>query len=53
VARAAERLERAGGGESSEDEMDEAITELKAAALEASAAIGARLSGPPSDVQHN
>ena len=37
VARAAERLERA-TGEGSEDDVEEAIAELKAASLEASAA---------------
>lgn len=42
VARAAERLERASG----DDEVNDAIAELKAASLEVSAAIGARLSGP-------
>jgi HPt (histidine-containing phosphotransfer) domain-containing protein len=46
VARAAERLEQAAGGEGGEQDIDEAITELKAAALEASAAIGARLTDP-------
>lgn len=39
VARAAELLEQAAGG----DDMAEAIAELEAASLEASAAIGARL----------
>jgi HPt (histidine-containing phosphotransfer) domain-containing protein len=44
VARAAERLERAiGASAGAKDELDEAIAELKAAVLEASAAIGARL----------
>jgi HPt (histidine-containing phosphotransfer) domain-containing protein len=50
VARAAERLEHAAGGECGEAEVDEAIAELKAASLEASAAIGARLGGPLSDL---
>jgi len=44
VAQAAERLERASRGGS--DQLNEAIAELKAAILEASAAIGARLSDP-------
>ena len=47
VARAAELLEHAAGGDGGEDgsadALDEAITELKAASLEACAAIGARL----------
>ena len=51
VARAAELLENAAGGDGGEDEswrdsghdLDEAIRELKAASLEASAAIAARL----------
>jgi HPt (histidine-containing phosphotransfer) domain-containing protein len=51
VARAAELLENAAGGDGGEDEswrdsghdFDEAIAELKAASLEASAAIAARL----------
>ncbi|MGB6537516.1 MAG: Hpt domain-containing protein [Xanthobacteraceae bacterium] len=45
LARAAERLERAGnaGGPGGEDNLDEAIAELKSASLEAGAAIGARL----------
>ena len=51
VARAAELLENAAGGDGGEDEswrdsghdLDEAIAELKAASLEASAAIAARL----------
>lgn len=43
VARAAELLEQAAGVDGSEDDMDEAIAELKAASLEASAAIGVRL----------
>jgi HPt (histidine-containing phosphotransfer) domain-containing protein len=42
VARAAERLERA-AGEGSQEQLVQAIMELKAASLEASAAIGARL----------
>jgi HPt (histidine-containing phosphotransfer) domain-containing protein len=45
LAHAAERLERALNGLSSEIERREAVEQLKAAALEASAAIGARLSG--------
>lgn len=45
VARAAEQLEQAAGPAGSPDDIDEAITELKAASLEASAAIGARLIG--------
>jgi len=48
VARAAERLERAAGGGSEED-VDEAIAELKAATIEASTAIGARLDDPLDD----
>jgi HPt (histidine-containing phosphotransfer) domain-containing protein len=47
VARAAELLEQAAGGASGEDgrglDLAEAIAELKAASLEAGAAIGARL----------
>jgi HPt (histidine-containing phosphotransfer) domain-containing protein len=43
VARAAELLEHAAGVPGQEDDVAEAITELKAASLEASAAIGARL----------
>jgi HPt (histidine-containing phosphotransfer) domain-containing protein len=43
VAHAAEWVERA-AGEASEDQLSEATVELKAASLEASAAIGARLS---------
>src|ERR1700676_5607559 len=43
VARAAELLENAAGADGSADDMAEAIAELKAASLEASAAIGARL----------
>jgi len=45
VARAAELVESAVAGEGGAAAMDEAITELKSASLEASAAIGARLSG--------
>src|ERR1700685_973824 len=52
VARAAERLEQAAGAVGNEAgaghdlcDLDEAIEELKAASLEASAAIGARLTG--------
>jgi HPt (histidine-containing phosphotransfer) domain-containing protein len=45
VARAAELIESAVAGEGGTAAMDEAVTELKAASLEASAAIGARLSG--------
>lgn len=43
VAQAAERLEQAAIGQSREAELDEAVEELKAATLEAGAAIGARL----------
>jgi HPt (histidine-containing phosphotransfer) domain-containing protein len=43
VARAAELLEQAVGAVGGEDDVVEAITELKAASLEASAAIAARL----------
>lgn len=43
VARAAELVESAAGGEGGA--MEDAVTELKSASLEASAAIGARLSG--------
>jgi HPt (histidine-containing phosphotransfer) domain-containing protein len=43
VASAAERLELAAGRNDSETDIDEAIEELKAAAIEASAAICARL----------
>ena len=43
VARAAELLEQAATGDCSEGGIDEAIEELKAASLEASAAIGTRL----------
>jgi HPt (histidine-containing phosphotransfer) domain-containing protein len=45
VARAAERVEHAASGEGGEGTMPDAVAELKAASLEASAAIGARLSG--------
>lgn len=45
VARAAELVESAAGGEGGASAMEDAVTELKAASLEASAAIGARLSG--------
>jgi HPt (histidine-containing phosphotransfer) domain-containing protein len=45
VARAAELVEAAANGEGGGTAMEEAVTELKAASLEASAAIGARLSG--------
>jgi len=45
VARAAERLEHAATGNGGEDEVDEAVEELRAASFEASAAIGARLTG--------
>lgn len=45
VARAAEQLERASAG-GSDGRLSEALAELKAASLEASAAIGARLSDP-------
>jgi HPt (histidine-containing phosphotransfer) domain-containing protein len=45
VARAAELVESAVAGEGGAAAMDEAVTELKSASLEASAAIGARLSG--------
>ena len=48
VARAAELLEQAAGGDGREDndehDLDEAIAELQAASLEAGAAIGIRLS---------
>jgi HPt (histidine-containing phosphotransfer) domain-containing protein len=43
MARAAELLAQAAGVDGSEDDMDEAIAELRAASLEASAAIGVRL----------
>jgi len=45
VAQAAERLERAASAVSDPEERDEAVEDLKAAMLEASAAIGARLTG--------
>lgn len=45
VARAAELVESAASGEGDASAMEEAVTELKAASLEASAAIGTRLSG--------
>jgi hypothetical protein len=50
VARAAELVENAANGEGGADAMqpdamEEAVTELKAASLEASAAIGSRLTG--------
>jgi HPt (histidine-containing phosphotransfer) domain-containing protein len=45
VARAAELLEQAAADEGGEGGIDEAIEELKAASLEASASIGARLTG--------
>lgn len=45
VARAAELVESAAGGEGGPSAMEDAVTELKSASLEASAAIGARLSG--------
>ena len=45
IAGAAERLERA-NCEGGEDEIGDAINELKAASLEATAAIGARLAEP-------
>jgi HPt (histidine-containing phosphotransfer) domain-containing protein len=45
VARAAERLERA-SGEGSEEKLSQAIADLEAASLEASAAIGVRLGDP-------
>jgi HPt (histidine-containing phosphotransfer) domain-containing protein len=44
LARAAERLERACNAAGGEDELEEAIAELKTASLEAGAAVGARLS---------
>lgn len=46
VAQAAESLERA-SDEGSDEKLAEAVAELRAATLEASAAIGARLSEPP------
>ena len=45
VARAAELLEQAATGDGGEGDIDEAIEELKAASLEASATIGTRLTG--------
>jgi HPt (histidine-containing phosphotransfer) domain-containing protein len=45
VAHAAELVESAAAGEGAPSAMEEAVTELKAASLEASAAIGTRLSG--------
>jgi HPt (histidine-containing phosphotransfer) domain-containing protein len=45
VARAAELLEQAAAGEGGEGGIGEAIEELKAASLEASASIGTRLTG--------
>jgi HPt (histidine-containing phosphotransfer) domain-containing protein len=45
VAQAAERLERAASAASDPEEQDEAVEDLKAAMLEASAVIGARLTG--------
>jgi HPt (histidine-containing phosphotransfer) domain-containing protein len=45
VAEAAERLERVANGQSGEAAFDDAVDELKAAAIEASAAIAARLGG--------
>jgi len=45
VARAAELVESAATGEAAASAMEEAVTELKSASLEASAAIGTRLSG--------
>jgi HPt (histidine-containing phosphotransfer) domain-containing protein len=45
VARAAELVESAAGREGGASAMEDAVTELKSASLEASAAIGARLSG--------
>ena len=43
MARAAEQLERAASGKSGAVALDEAVEELKSAAMEASAAIAARL----------
>ena len=43
VARAAEQLERAANGKSGAAALDEAVEELKSAAVEASAAIATRL----------
>jgi HPt (histidine-containing phosphotransfer) domain-containing protein len=45
VAHAAELVECAAAGEGAPSAMEEAVTELEAASLEASAAIGTRLSG--------
>ncbi len=45
VARAAELLEQAACAAGATDEFEDAITELEAASLEASVAIGARLTG--------
>jgi HPt (histidine-containing phosphotransfer) domain-containing protein len=45
VARAAELVENAASGEGSLLAMEDAVTELKSASLEASAAIGSRLTG--------
>jgi HPt (histidine-containing phosphotransfer) domain-containing protein len=45
VARAAEILEEAAGTAGTAEELEDALTELKAASLEASVAIGARLTG--------
>jgi HPt (histidine-containing phosphotransfer) domain-containing protein len=45
VARAAELVENAASGESADGAMEDAVTELKSASLEASAAIGSRLTG--------
>jgi len=53
VARAAELLEQAAGVVGSEDDMDEEIAELKAASLEASAAIGARLTALLAELARN
>jgi HPt (histidine-containing phosphotransfer) domain-containing protein len=53
VARAAELLEHAVGGDSSEADVPEAVGELEAASLEASAAIGARLSDLLAELARN
>jgi HPt (histidine-containing phosphotransfer) domain-containing protein len=45
IAEAAERIERAASGQSNDVAFEEAVESLKAASLEASAAIGARLHG--------
>jgi HPt (histidine-containing phosphotransfer) domain-containing protein len=45
VARAAELVENAASGDSADGAMEDAVTELKSASLEASAAIGSRLTG--------